>query len=370
MASRLRSFWTVLAVIVGLLPGMAVWAYAAAAAPASAQPQHRHHQRHHRRLRARRHDRRRHRHRHRDARASASRVAQRGHHPNGATTTTTVITGPSARAGTSTTRTTTSTTTPPTSSTSTTTSASTTSVATGSNSTLIWDDEFNGPAGAAPDPTKWQVITSPSGSYNNDLECYTNSPSNVELDGQGHLAITARQGSGSCPYTSGRLQTNGLFATTYGTLEARIHLPAGQGLWPTFWALGSNRYSAGWPECGEIDAMENLGSDPFTNYGSIHGPQGTLAYGYSTAYRSPVSLAKGFHTYAVTWTSTSISYSVDGVTYAKYTPATLSAGQSWVFNQPFYLLLNLAVGGDWAGPPNSSTHFPATMLVDWVRVYS
>jgi beta-glucanase (GH16 family) len=216
------------------------------------------------------------------------------------------------------------------------------------------------------------VITTPSGAHNGELECYTDGASNVGLDGQGDLAITALSGSGSCPYTSGRLQTNGLFQTQYGTLEASMQLPAGQGLWPAFWAMGSNRYTVDWPYCGEIDVMENLGQDPFTVYGSIHGPQGTLAngYGYTTSYRSPVSLASGFHTYGVTWTPTSISYSVDGVRYVTYSPATLSSGQSWVFNQPFFLLLDLAVGGDWPGAPNSSTQFPATMLVDWVRVYS
>jgi beta-glucanase (GH16 family) len=241
---------------------------------------------------------------------------------------------------------------------------------TGPTGTLVFDDEFNGTAGSLPDPTKWQLTPGPSGAQNGELECYTNSPSNVALDGQGHLAITARVGSGSCPYTSGRLQTAGLFQTEYGTLEASIQVPAGQGLWPAFWALGSDYPSVGWPQCGEIDVMENLGQDPFTVYGSIHGPDGTGSYGYTTPYRSPVSLASGFHTYAVTWSPTSISYSVDGVTYATYTPSTLKSGQQWVFDQPFYLLLNLAVGGSWPGSPSSSTPFPATMLLDWVRVYS
>lgn len=191
------------------------------------------------------------------------------------------------------------------------------------------------------------------------------------MDGQGHLAITALVGSGSCPYTSARLQTDGLFQTTYGELEANIQLPAGQGLWPAFWAMGTDYPSVGWPQCGEIDVMENLGSDPFTVYGSIHGPSAQPnGYGHTTSYRSPVSLAGGFHTYAVTWTPTSITYSVDGVGYATYTASTLGFGQSWVFNQPFYLLLNLAVGGSWPGSPNGATRFPATMLVNWVRVYS
>jgi beta-glucanase (GH16 family) len=367
MVSRLSRLWIVLAVMVGLAPGMAVWEYTATAAPASVRGHHHRHQRRRHRRHRRRHHRRHHHHhrrRHHNAqRATASRALGGGHHQKGGGTTTTT---------TSTTSTSPSTSTTTTSATTTTTSTSTTTTtATTSNSTLVWSDEFNGSAGSLPDPTKWQIISSPSGLHHNELECYTNDPSNVGLDGQGHLAITALAGSGSCPYTSGRLQTNGLFQTQYGELKASIQLPAGQGLWPAFWAMGDDRYTVDWPQCGEIDMMENLGSDPFKVYGSVHGPDGSASgYGYTTSYRSPVSLASGFHTFAVEWTPTSIAYSLDGVTYATYTPSTLSAGQTWVFNHPFFLLLDLAVGGDWPGAPNSSTQFPAKMVVDWVRVYS
>jgi beta-glucanase (GH16 family) len=248
-----------------------------------------------------------------------------------------------------------------------------------SSQKLIFDDEFNGPSGAAPDPTKWQAVDGYWGIGNGELENYTSRTSNVALDGQGDLAITARAETNKSStdgvtrqYTSGRLQTKGLFQFQYGALQARIQLPAGQGLWPAFWALGSNIDSVGWPACGEIDVMENLGNDPFTMYGSIHGPLTTNSnsqYGLTATEHSSTSLASGFHTYGVTWSPNSITFSLDGVAYVTRTPASLATNQAWSYNQPFYLLLNLAVGGTWPGAPDASTQFPARMLVDWVRVY-
>jgi beta-glucanase (GH16 family) len=240
---------------------------------------------------------------------------------------------------------------------------------------LIWDDEFKGPAGASPDPTKWQAVSGGDGWGNHELEYYTSRASNVSLDGAGHLAITARHetytdGSGvSRDYTSGRIQTKGLFQSRYGEIAARIKLPAGQGLWPAFWALGAN---GPWPTAGEIDMMENIGSDPSTIFGSIHGPQAGSPHGYGITAKahSRVSLAADFHVYGVQWSPTKIVFTLDGVPYVTRTPADLSSTQSWVFNKPFYLLLNVAVGGTWPGSPNASSQFPATMLVDWVRVYS
>ena len=242
---------------------------------------------------------------------------------------------------------------------------------------LIWSDNFTGPAGAPPNPAKWQLVTWPGGKGDNELEYYTTRPSNVSLDGAGHLVITARRetytGDGATRYyTSGRVQTEGLFQTKYGELEARIKLPAGQGLWPAFWALGSDFDRVGWPASGEIDVMEALGKDPFTVFGSIHGPSTAPLgrYGLTSYTHSRASLTAGFHVYGVTWSPSKIIFTLDGVPYATRTPASVRAGDRWVFNKPFYLLLNLAVGGHWPGPPNASTPFPANMLVDWVRVYS
>lgn len=242
---------------------------------------------------------------------------------------------------------------------------------------LIWSDEFNGAAGASPDPARWNLQTGGGGWGNNELEYYTSRPSNVALDGRGQLAITARResftsGGVTRGYTSARLQTKGLFATTYGRIEARIKLPAGRGLWPAFWALGGDIESVGWPNSGEIDVMESLGSDPFTLFGSIHGPQpgSPKGYGLTALEHSAVSLAGSYHVFGVVWTPSALTFTFDGVPYSTRTPASLSGSQQWVFNKPFFLLLNLAVGGNWPGAPAASTPLPATMLVDWVRVFS
>jgi beta-glucanase (GH16 family) len=241
---------------------------------------------------------------------------------------------------------------------------------------LLWSDDFNGPVGSGPAQNRWQAVTGDWGGGDGELEYYTANPANASLDGVGHLAIIARRQSVSAGgrqyrFTSARLQTLGMFATTYGKLEARIKLPRGQGLWPAFWALGTDIYDVGWPGSGEIDAMESLGSDPFTVYGSLHGPEPGLPDGFavSASKVSTSSLAGGFHTYGVTWRPGTIKIMLDGVTYGTFTTTTLDGG-TWVFDNPFYLLLNLAVGGDWPGAPSSTTVFPATMLVDWVRVYS
>jgi beta-glucanase (GH16 family) len=243
---------------------------------------------------------------------------------------------------------------------------------------VTWSDDFTGPAGAPPNPANWQAVTGGNGWGNNELEYYTARRTNVSLDGSGHLAITARTetyaGNGyTRRYTSARLQTLGRFQTAYGRIEARIKVPAGRGLWPAFWALGPGIDTIGWPYCGEFDVMENIGSDPFTAFGSIHGPQPGAKdneYGLSNTVHSPTSLASSFHVYGVDWSPNRLAFSLDGVVYAVETPASLAPGQQWVFNHPFFLLLNLAVGGTWPGSPNTHTRFPATMLVDWVRVYS
>jgi beta-glucanase (GH16 family) len=242
---------------------------------------------------------------------------------------------------------------------------------------LIFDDEFNGPAGSPPDPSKWRAVSGDWSGGDGELEYYTPRSSNVALDGAGHLAITAIRethaaaGGKSYPYTSGRIQTKDLFATTYGSLQASIKLPAGQGLWPAFWALGSNIDTVGWPACGEIDMMESLGNDTSTIYGSIHGPATGNAdgYGLTSSKRAAVSLAGGFHTYGVNWSPGQIQFTLDGIVYATRSALEMTSGRQWVLDKPFYLLLNLAVGGGWPGSPNASTAFPATMLVDWVRGY-
>jgi beta-glucanase (GH16 family) len=178
----------------------------------------------------------------------------------------------------------------------------------------------------------------------------------VTLNGQGQLIITANKTSGG--YTSGELASNP--TSTCGTIAASIKLPAGQGLWPAFWALGANYDAVGWPACGELDAMENLGNNTRVVYGSVHAP----GYDATTHVTSASDLAAGFHTYSVTWTPYKVQMALDGAVYATYMP-----NMSTIFGKPFYVILNLAVGGSWPGNPNSTTKFPASMVVDWVRAY-
>jgi beta-glucanase (GH16 family) len=216
-------------------------------------------------------------------------------------------------------------------------------------STLVWSDEFNG---TTVNPKTWWVY--PNGNGNDSLA--TCKASNVTLNGLGQLVITAnRVGSG---YTSGELESN--LTSTCGTIEASIQLPAGQGLWPAFWTLGADCDSVGWPTCGELDVMENLGDNTHVVYGSVHAPN----YDVTTSLTSETDLAAGFHTYSVTWTPYIVQFAVDGTVYATDMP-----DMPLVFDQPFCVILNLAVGGSWPGNPNSTTKFPATMLVDWVRAY-
>jgi beta-glucanase (GH16 family) len=234
---------------------------------------------------------------------------------------------------------------------------------------LVWANEFNGPAGTLPDPAKWRYDLGCTGWGNNELECYTDRAKNASLDGKGNLAITGRlELYRGYNYTSARILTDGRFTTEYGRIEARIKVPAGEGLWPAFWMLGDDFATIGWPDCGEIDVMENIGSTPSTVYGSIHGP-GFIGPLLSTPYSLSSPLADAFHVYAVDWSSSKVDVYVDSTLYAHYTPSDLPSGATWVFDHPFFLILNLAIGGDWPGAPSSAAPFPAKMLVDYVRVY-
>ena len=238
---------------------------------------------------------------------------------------------------------------------------------------LVWSDEFGGSAGSPPLSAKWTANVGDYGAADGEQEQYTNSPSNAQLDGNGHLQVIARAApapdAAGRRYTSAELQTQGLFSARYGLVEARMQLPRGTGLWPAFWMLGDNIDKVSWPNCGEIDIMEALDGDPLTVHGTIHGPDGSSdGYAIGNQTTATSSLTAGYHTYGVQWTPDSISFLLDGKAYATVTRAQLPKGQHWVFDQPFHLLLNLAVGR-WAGPPTTSTSFPAMLLVDWVRVY-
>jgi len=235
---------------------------------------------------------------------------------------------------------------------------------------LIWQDEFDGPAGQLPEAEKWQFDIGTDWG-NAQLEYDTDRAENVSLDGEGNLAITARQEEfAGQSYTAGRIKTKDLFEQTHGRFEARIKLPVGQGIWPAFWMLGANIDDVSWPQCGEIDIMEYRGHEPRTLHGTLHGP----GYHGDSAIGSKHLLAQGgfnlgFHTFTVEWNAESITWLVDGYVYHSAEPNDLPPGTQWVFNQPFFILLNVAVGGRWVGAPDETTIFPQTMLVDWVRVY-
>jgi len=251
------------------------------------------------------------------------------------------------------------------------------SSSTGSSGTyqLVWSDEFNGADGSAPDATKWAIQTGGGGWGNNELEYYTTRPQNVQVKG-GNLVITAIKEDYTGPdgvsrnYTSARMQTKGLFSQQYGKFEARIKVPKGQGMWPAFWMLGNNIDTAGWPACGEIDIMENIGKEPAMVHGTLHAP-GYPGAGYSAAYTLPSgAFSDDFHVFAVEWEPQQLRMYVDGTLYGTYTHSGSPAPTNWPFStQPFFMLLNLAVGGDWPGAPDGTTQFPQQMLVDYVRVY-
>jgi beta-glucanase (GH16 family) len=244
--------------------------------------------------------------------------------------------------------------------------------------TLAWSDEFNGPDGSSPDSNNWTYDIGGKGWGNHELESYTNRKENTRIE-KGNLLITAQRESftGSDgvtrDYTSARLKTQNLFTLTYGRFEARIKIPEGQGIWPAFWMLGQDISSAGWPKCGEIDIMENVGKEPGTIHGSLHGPS-TIAP--TSDLTSTLTLPAGqnfaadFHLYAVEWEPDTVRFYVDSDLYATFRSSDWPAGGKWVFDHPFFIILNLAVGGDWPGNPNAYTKFPQTMLVDYVRVYT
>jgi beta-glucanase (GH16 family) len=244
--------------------------------------------------------------------------------------------------------------------------------------TTAFSDDFDGPAGSPADGGKWSYETGDNVN-NHELEWYTAGSNNAALDGQGHLVITAKRENpgnnncwyGYCQYTSARLNTAQRFTQAYGHFETRMQIPRGQGMWPAFWMLGDNigDPNVGWPASGEIDVMENVGNEPGTVHGTIHGPGYSGSGGVGAGYSLPggQAFADGFHTFAVDWSPNRITWSVDGNAYETRTPADIG-GNRWVFDHPFFIIMNLAVGGYWPGNPDGSTPFPARLVVDYVHV--
>jgi beta-glucanase (GH16 family) len=244
--------------------------------------------------------------------------------------------------------------------------------------TLTFRDEFDAKDGTPVDDTKWVHETGGGGWGNAEREYYTNKVENSVQRG-GNLVITATKDGtagltcwyGACQYTSARLITKDKFTQKLGRFEAKIKIPYGQGMWPAFWMLGDDIGTTGWPGCGEIDIMENIGREPGTNHGSLHGP----GYSGGSPLTGTITLPGGeklsdkFHIYAMEWDAAEIRFYLDSDTpYETHKPSDV-AGKKWVYDHPFFMLLNVAVGGGWPGDPDGTTVFPQTMLVDYVRVY-
>ena len=233
---------------------------------------------------------------------------------------------------------------------------------------LVLAEEFD--TNGAPNSTVWDydIGTGQNGWGNSELQYYTDSERNVTVQ-NGNLLITARkESSQGSSYTSARLLTRDKFEQRYGRFEARIKLPWGQGIWPAFWMLGADIGSNPWPQAGEIDIMEFRGQDPTTVLGSVHGPGYSGGNAISKSYTlNNDRFDTGFHIFGIEWGPDYVNYYVDDVLYNQITPADVTG--EWVFDKPFFILMNLAVGGTFVGAPNSSTVFPQTMVVDYVRVY-
>jgi len=234
--------------------------------------------------------------------------------------------------------------------------------------TLVKSDEFN--TAGAPDPLIWNynIGTGQNGWGNSELQYYTDRSKNVTVQ-NGYLIISAlKESFNGSAYTSARLLTKDKFDQKYGRFEARIKLPWGQGIWPAFWMLGADIDTNPWPAAGEIDIMELRGQNPTTILGTVHGPGYSGGQSISKSY----TLKNGrfdteFHVFGIEWGPEYVNFYVDNVLYNQITPADVKG--EWVFNKPFFILINMAVGGNFVGAPNSETVFPQTMLVDYVRVY-
>jgi len=243
---------------------------------------------------------------------------------------------------------------------------------------LTWSDEFNAPDGSTPDRNKWTYDLGGNGWGNHEQESYTARPENAKIV-DGNLVITARReeytGADGItqPYTSARLKTQGLFAQAYGRFEARIKIPRGQGIWPAFWLLGDDINRVDWPDCGEIDIMENIGSEPGMVYGSLHGPSfvaPTSDASKGTPLRGGQNYADAFHVYAAEWEPGVVRFYVDANSYATFSASEWPKGGRWNFDHPFFIILNVAVGGDWPKNPDATSPYPQPMLVDYVRVFA
>jgi beta-glucanase (GH16 family) len=232
---------------------------------------------------------------------------------------------------------------------------------------LVWHDEFDGDT---INTENWTYDLGGGGWGNGEGQVYTNRPENARVE-NGLLVIEGRKEPndlGGFGFTSARLKTQGLQTFQYGRIEARIKVPSGAGLWPAFWMLGSNIPQVGWPDCGEIDIMEYVGREPDVILGTLHGPGYSGALGMTQWNRQSYAIADDFHTYAIEWDENQISWFYDGELYHTVTRADVGE-RAWPFDQPFFIILNLAIGGTLGGLVSPETVFPAQYLIDYVRVF-
>jgi beta-glucanase (GH16 family) len=243
--------------------------------------------------------------------------------------------------------------------------------------TLAWSDEFDGAVGSKPNAANWNYDLGGGGWGNNEMETYVSDAQHAQiisdplaLDSKA-LQIQATKDAQGHIY-SARLLTQGKITAQYGYVEGRIQMCYGQGMWPAFWMLGTDYPTAGWPTCGEMDIMENIGSEPSTVHGTIHGPgySGSNGIGASYTLSNSQQFKDDYHTFAVRWRPDAISWDVDGTTYETRTTADIPSGTTWAFNKPFFIVLNLAVGGYWPGYPDATTVYPQNLRVDYIRVYT
>jgi beta-glucanase (GH16 family) len=248
---------------------------------------------------------------------------------------------------------------------------------------VVWRDEFDAPAGTAPDPANWTheigdgTIIGKPGWGNDELQYYTDDPANAATDGNGNLVITTRATDpetapqcyyGPCEYTSARLVSQHKKEFAYGRIESRLKVPSGAGLWPAFWSLGTDINENPWPQSGEIDFMESVGRLPKEIFGTIHGPGYSGGQSFGNVFTFDEDVSERFHTVTVDWTPERIVWRIDGVAYHEAVPEDVAPSE-WVFEHPFFLLLNTAVGGNFGGPVGAETTFPQEMTIDYVRVH-
>lgn len=249
--------------------------------------------------------------------------------------------------------------------------------------TLLWSDEFDGSAGSAPNAANWGYDTGAGGWGNGEVQTYCAFGSsaapcdakvpNAYLDGAGHLVLNAVQAGGK--WTSARLLTKGKQSFQYGRIEARMKLPVAAGFWPAFWMLGADIDTVPWPGAGEQDIMEWVQKyGATTSSSTVHGPGYSGAGGIGSQFTFPASgqVDDGFHTYGVIWSQDKLQFYRDdpSAPFFTLTPANLPAGTKWVYNKPYFLLLNFAIGGGgFPGMTDATTPASGMVLVDWVRVY-